>query len=42
VKASYDAIKRETLDQWNFLKSKGVKLEPWQGRGQPYKRLGRR
>lgn len=37
VKASYDAMKKETLDQWNFLERKGVKFEPWQGEGQPYK-----
>lgn len=37
VKASYDAFKTETKKQWDFLKSKGVKFEPWTGEGQPYK-----
>jgi hypothetical protein len=37
VKASYDAFKKETLDQWNYLKSKGVKFEAWDKEGQPYK-----
>jgi hypothetical protein len=37
VKASYDAFKKETLDQWNYLKSKGVKMEAWNQEGQPYK-----
>lgn len=37
VKAAYDAFKKETLDQWNFLKSKGVVMEPWTKEGQPYK-----
>jgi hypothetical protein len=37
VKASYEAFKKETLDQWNYLKSKGVKFEAWDKEGQPYK-----
>lgn len=37
VKASYDAFKKETKAQWDYLKSKGVKMEPWTGKGQPYK-----
>lgn len=36
VKASYDAFKRETRDQWDFLAAKGVKFEPWMKEGQPY------
>ena len=28
VKASYDALKKETLDQYNYLKDQGVKIEP--------------
>lgn len=36
VKASYDAMKKETLAQYKFLERKGVKFEPWQGEGQPY------
>jgi hypothetical protein len=37
VKASYEAFKKETLDQWNYLKSKGIKFEAWDKDGQPYK-----
>jgi hypothetical protein len=37
VKASYEAFKKETLDQWNYLKSKGIKFEAWDKEGQPYK-----
>jgi hypothetical protein len=40
VKASYDAMKKETLDQYNYLKDKGYTLEPWKGEGQPYKNSG--
>jgi hypothetical protein len=36
VKKSYDALKRESLEQFNFLKDKGVKFQPWKGEGQPY------
>jgi hypothetical protein len=36
VKASYDALKKETLDQYNYLKDQGVKIEPWTKEGQPY------
>lgn len=36
VKASYDALKSETLAQFNYLKDQGVKIEPWTGEGQPY------
>jgi hypothetical protein len=37
VAAAYDAFKRETLQQWNFLRSKGYTLEPWTKPGQPYR-----
>lgn len=37
VKASYEAFKKETLDQWKYLESKGVKFEAWNQEGQPYK-----
>jgi hypothetical protein len=37
VKASYDALKRETLGQYNHLLQSGVKVEPWKGEGQPYR-----
>jgi len=36
VKASYDAMKRETLAQYKFLEKSGVRFEPWRGGGQPY------
>lgn len=36
VKASYNAFKNETLDQWNALQKAGYKMEPWTGEGQPY------
>jgi len=36
VKKSYDKLKKETLEQYNFLKKKGVKLEEWDQAGQPY------
>jgi hypothetical protein len=36
VKASYDAMKAETLAQWKFLESNGVRFERWTKDGQPY------
>lgn len=36
VKASYDALKKETEAQYDFLKKQGVKFEPWTEAGQPY------
>lgn len=36
VKASYDALKRETLAQYQHLTNGGAKLEPWAKQGQPY------
>ena len=36
VKKSYDKLKQETLEQFNFLKKKGVKFEEWEKEGQPY------
>lgn len=36
VKASYDALKKETLAQFKFLEKKGIKIEPWTREGQPY------
>lgn len=36
VKASYEALKSETLAQYDFLVEKGVKMEPWTGTGEPY------
>lgn len=36
VAAAYNAMKEETLAQWNFLKDQGVEFEPWTKEGQPY------
>lgn len=36
VKASYDALKRETLNQYNFLKSKGYRFTPVEGNATPF------
>jgi hypothetical protein len=40
VEASYSAMKRETLAQFDFLAERGVKMEPWTGEGEPYKNSG--
>lgn len=37
VKKAYDAFKKETKAQWDFLQGRGIKMEPWKGEGQPYK-----
>lgn len=36
VKKSYDQFKKELYAQYEFLKSKGIKFEPWTQPGQPY------
>lgn len=36
VKAAYQALKQETLAQWNHLRAHGYIAEPWEGEGQPY------
>lgn len=36
VKAAYQAFADETKAQWDFLTSKGVVMEPWTGKGEPY------
>jgi hypothetical protein len=36
VKASYEAFKKETLAQYEYLKSKGIKFDPWGKDQQPY------
>jgi hypothetical protein len=36
VKASYQALAKETKAQWDFLTQKGVTFEPWTKEGQPY------
>jgi hypothetical protein len=40
VRKSYEALKRETLQQWNHLKKLGVRMEPWTKEGQPYENSG--
>lgn len=40
VKKSYDALKKETKSQYEFLVNKGVKFEPYTGKGEPYKNSG--
>lgn len=37
VKASYDALAKESAAQWNAPEAAGMKFEPWTGKGQPYK-----
>lgn len=36
VQSAYEAFGKETIDQWNYLVSHGVKFEPWTKPGQPY------
>jgi len=38
VLKSYDALKAETLDQWNHFVTQGVTFRPWLADGQPYAR----
>lgn len=37
VKKAYDAMIRETLQQYDFIVSKGLKAERYEGKGEPYK-----
>ncbi len=37
VAKAYRALKDETLAQFDFMAEKGVKVEPWTGKGEPYK-----
>lgn len=37
VKASYDALKTETVAQFKHAEAAGIKFEPWTKEGQPYK-----
>lgn len=37
VRAAYDALKRETLAQYNHLLQNGYRFTPWTGEGQPYR-----
>lgn len=36
VKASYDALAKETLAQYQAIKDAGYTIEPWEGKGEPY------
>lgn len=36
VRASYDALANETIDQYNAIVDAGYVLEPWDGQGEPY------
>lgn len=37
VAESYDALVKETMDQWRAIEDAGYKLEPFEGKGEPYK-----
>lgn len=37
VKAAYDALARETMAQYRAMREAGIKIEPFEGRGEPYK-----
>lgn len=37
VKMSYDALRDETLKQFDAIKAAGYTIEPWQDAGEPYK-----
>lgn len=37
VKASYNALAKETADQYKAITDAGYKIEPWTGSGEPYK-----
>lgn len=37
VKAAYEALTRETRTQWQAMQEAGIKAEPWEGKGEPYK-----
>jgi hypothetical protein len=37
VKASYQALADETMAQYRVMQKAGVKIEPWEGKGEPYK-----
>lgn len=37
VKKAYDALAKETKEQYEMLVEAGYKMEPWEGKGQPYK-----
>jgi hypothetical protein len=37
VRVSYEALKKDVADQYQYLKDQGYTLEPWTKEGQPYK-----
>ena len=37
VRASYDALRDETLQQLDAIEAAGYTIEPWTGKGEPYK-----
>lgn len=37
VKKSYEALTRETKQQYEFMRDAGYTIEPWTGAGEPYK-----
>lgn len=36
IKKAYDAMVKETVDQYDFLRSKGLQVERFEGEGEPY------
>lgn len=36
VRSSYEALKLDIRDQWDYLVREGYRLEPWTAEGQPY------
>lgn len=37
VRKSYDALAKETKAQWDYITQHGVEMEPYTGKGEPYK-----
>lgn len=37
VKKAYSALVKETADQYKFIQKSGIKIEPFEGDGEPYK-----
>ena len=40
VQSAYQAMADETMEQYNAIKKSGVKVEIWDGQGEPYKNSG--
>ena len=36
VVEAYEALENETIEQYNFITEKGLKVERWSGKGEPY------